>query len=78
MQRVHEGDECRHFGRSQVLTVSRHITAALYYLADELGVGQLSGNIVENRPAQAPLTTYAMAVDTLLHVEDQRALSFER
>lgn len=51
MQRFQEGDQGGHFGRIQVLPVSRHIASTLDDLAHQLIVGHAGGNSVEIRAA---------------------------
>jgi hypothetical protein len=78
VQRTHERHESGYLGRTQVLTVSRHIPAALDHLTHELVCGQTRSDPVERRSTQTTSAANTVAVDALFSVKDQGALSFER
>src|SRR5262245_17565444 len=63
---LHEGDERRHLGRRQVLSIGRHVPAALQHLADQLISRQARGDVIERGAATAAFATETMAVAALL------------
>src|SRR5215467_6578568 len=77
MQRFQEGNQRRHFRRTQVLSISGHVAAALDYLSHKLVARHPGCNPVERRASLAAGTTDRMTVAALFHLEDQRALPFE-
>ena len=61
--------------RTQVASISRHISAALNDLSDELVFGQSRRNIVQSGSSLAPGITKRVAVAALLGLEYQRPLA---
>src|ERR1700722_6449843 len=79
--RMHRGQECDDrvdLRRSEVLAVSRHVAAALNYLANDLVPCETRGSVVERGTAHPAVAAERMAIAALLALHQQRALQFER
>src|SRR6266850_7594299 len=78
MKRLEERDQRGGLRWAEVLPVRRHVAATLDDLPDQLILRQPDGDSVERR---APLPTRLverMTVPALLHLQDERAVPFER
>src|SRR5580700_7666745 len=69
VQSLEEGYECRRLGRTQVVPISRHVTAPLDDLPDELVLGEAYGNAIQCWPPLSPGVSQRMAVAALLHLK---------
>src|SRR6266481_491323 len=78
MECFEERHERGGLGGTQVLSICRHVTAALDDLADQLILRQPDGNGVERRAALPSFGTERVAVVALLDLEHERALPLER
>src|ERR1700688_4467501 len=78
MKRLKKGDQRSGLGWTEILSISRHITATLDYLPDELVVGQSQSNTVECGSALTSLIIQRVTVVTLLRLKNQRTLAFQR
>src|SRR5579863_5961341 len=78
MQRLEKSDQRIRFCGIQILSVGRHISAPLDYLANQLIRCQPDCNRVEGRPALAAISAEGVTVMTLLRLENQSSLEFKR
>src|SRR5215472_6329101 len=78
MQRLQESHEGGRFRWAQILTVGRHVAAALDHLADQLTRRQSYRHSVERRSALASNPFEGMAVAALLRLKDERAPALQR
>src|ERR1700751_516249 len=77
MQSLEKRDQRRGLSRTQIFSISRHVSATLDHLADQLVVREAKCDAVERRSALAAHVIKRMAVATLLSLEDQSAPAFE-
>src|ERR1700741_3672430 len=77
MQGFKKCDQSGSLGRSQILSVCRHVAASLDYLSNQLILGKPHGDAVESRTSLPALVAKRMAVAALLHLKDQRPLPFQ-
>src|SRR5882762_1242621 len=77
MQRLEERDQRGGLRRAEVLSVGRHVAAALDYLADQLVLCERDGDSIEGRPALSSLAVERMAVVALLELKNERAMSLQ-
>src|SRR5262249_57906919 len=77
-QCFHERDQRVHFGGAQILSVRRHVAAALQDLTYELIARLARRDTVERGAALASLTVQTVAGAALLVLEHQRPLQLER
>ena len=78
MQGLEKGYERGGFRWTQILSVRRHIAAALNHLPDELVLREPHGNAVQSRPSLPTAFSKGMAVAALLDLKDQSALPLKR
>ena len=74
MQRFEKSNQRRRLRRIQILSIRRHISAALQYLAHELVARQPNGHSVESRPTLAADVAKRVAVVALFRLKDKRSL----
>jgi hypothetical protein len=77
MQRLKECHKRSRFRRTQILSVGRHISAALDHLSDQLILGKAQSNAIERRSALPSLAIQRMAIVALLCLENQRTSPLE-
>src|SRR5262249_1459285 len=78
VQRFEERHQRRHLGGIEVLSVRRHVSAALNRLADELIARHASRDAVQRRASLAARAANRMAIAALLDLKNQSALTFDR
>src|SRR5882724_11478335 len=78
MECFEERHERRGLGGTQVLSICRHVAAALDHLPDELVFRQSDGDGVEPWTALPTFAIERVAVVALLHLEHERSLPLER
>ena len=78
MQRFEESNKRRGLRRIQILSIGRHISAALQNLAHELVARQSNGHSVESRPTLATDVAKRVAVVALFRLKDKRSLHLQR
>src|SRR5882757_9338544 len=78
MQRFQKCDERGGLRGAQVLSVSRHVAAALDYLANELSFGEPHSDAVQCRASQSTQFPKRMTVAALLDLEYECALALQR
>src|SRR6185437_4865286 len=66
MQRLQKSDQCRNFCWRKIFPVRRHIASALNHLANELVIGESSGDIVERRTALTTIAAQGVAISLFL------------
>src|ERR1700751_5959586 len=72
MQSFQKRDQGSRFRRTKILSVGRHVPAALNPLADKLVLRKSHGHTVQSRPPLPATFSKRMAVAALLHLKDQR------
>src|SRR5580704_12428944 len=77
MQRLKERHQRGGLRRTQVLSISRHVAAALNHLPDQLILGELDGHSIQLRPALPSRTTQSVAIVALLSLKNQRTLPLQ-
>src|SRR5215813_9711343 len=77
MQGAEKCNESRCLGGTQIISVSRHVAAALQHLANELVLRKARRNGVQRWAALASCPFERMAVATLFALEYKRPLTFE-
>jgi hypothetical protein len=77
VQGPEEGNESRCLGGTQVISVSRHVAAALQHLANELVLRKARGHGIQSWTALAAFPFERVAVATLFALEHERPLTFE-
>src|SRR4051812_8256985 len=78
MQGFKERHERRGLCWTQIVSVGRHIAAALDHLPDELVSRKSHGNTIESRSPLSPGISEGMAVSALLGLKHERTLPLER
>src|SRR5258708_35831848 len=78
VQRFEKSNQRGCLRRTQVITVGRHVPAALNHLTDELIFGEPDGNAVESRASLPATFPNGMAVAALLGLKNERTLSLKR
>src|SRR5262249_61713884 len=76
-ERFEEGDERGRLRRAQVLSVGRHVPAALDHLADQLILREPHRDAVQRGPALTTRAAQRVAVAALLELQDQRSVPLE-
>jgi hypothetical protein len=78
MQRFEKSNQRRRLRRIQILSIRRHISAALQNLTHQLVPRQSNGHSVESGPTLATYVAKRMAVVALFRLKDKRSLDLER
>src|SRR6266699_5250717 len=74
MQSLEKCYECSGLRRTQILSVRRHVSAALNYLANELVLREPHGDTVESGTSLPAHVSKGMTVAALLDLQHQRTL----
>src|ERR1700691_4573243 len=78
VQGLEERYERRSFCRTQVISIGRHVAAALNYLTNELILREPHGNAVEGWPSLSARVAKRVAVAALLDLKHERTLPLKR
>jgi hypothetical protein len=77
VQCLEESHQCSRLCGSQIFSVSRHVAAALDYLADELILRELNGDSIQLRTTLTSRAAQRVAVVALLYLKNERALPLQ-
>src|SRR5215472_18416906 len=77
MQGAEKRNQSRCLGWTQIISVSRHVAAALQHLANQLVLGKARGHGIQRWTALAAFSFERVAVATLFALEHEYPLTFE-
>src|SRR5260370_40778490 len=78
MERLEERHQRSGLRRAEVLSIGRHVAAALDHLADQLVVREPDSDAIEPGPALSSPLVERMTVAALLELQDQRPMYLHR